>query len=525
MALQPIIGYPSSWRAPFVAMELDLGQGPSSQSAGPREAVYVGPITSAGTWTAGTLYPVTNEQDAINGAGVGSFLHRMIRFHLKCNPRGKLWALPYAASSGAGGVAATATITWTTNPGKSGQTRVTVCGEQVSQNFTTSDTVTTIATGIRDKINAKVWLPCTAAIVAGVLTLTAKHIGASSGDGTVVVIRIHADIDPGVTTTVATSGAGLGIVSGTAVAGVDGATTELTNLTNAIANVTTTRLYYMGFSVWDTTSLSTIKTHIVNKNAPSPGLTGRAVTGYTSTLSAGLTVANNKNTELMHMMWQKNSEHDTAELAAQFIAIHQLREEVDTAYPGFDGYNGQGWNLLPAFSQADWPSEQDKQDAVTGGLCCVTSNQVGAALVMSVTTRSKDSTGAINDFRATETHRVSVMHDMSDTIRLNHFLTFTSKGFKLQDDPKLPDGSVDINAVHLLPPDVMCPAKYKPWFFDQLRNFHVTPKRIQLLDQWIAATRVNIDPQNSSRLEVGSGGRVVDIMHQTSFRMSETSPG
>ncbi len=398
-------------------------------------------------------------------------------------------------------------------------------GEQVSANFTTSSTVTTIATDIRDKINAKVHLPVTAAIVAGVLTLTAKIAGASQGDGTVVVIRFHAEIDPGKATTVAISGSGgLGVVSGAAVAGVDGSTTELTNMTNALANVTTTRLYYMGFSLWDSTSLTTIKTHMVNKNAPSPGLTGRAVTGYTSTLAAGLTVASAKNTELLHMMWQKNSEHDTAELAAQLIAITQLREELDSAYPGFDSYAGQGWNLLPAFATADWPTEQDKNDAVTGGLCCVASNTVGASLVMHVTTRSKDSTGLINDFRATETHRVSAMHDFEDDTKLNHYLTFTAKGFKLQADPLLPDGSVDVNAVSLLPGNVMTPSKYRPWFLDRIKRFCDAGK-FQRFADWVSGARINIDPQNASRLEVGAAGRTIDIMHQTSFRISETSPG
>lgn len=522
MALQPITGYPSSWRAPFVAMELLLGQGPSSAAAGPREACYTGPITASGTWTPGTLYPISNEQDAINGAGVGSPLHRMVRFHLKCNPRGKVYALPYAATSGGSPVAATGTITYATSPTATGQTQVYVCGELITQNFTTSDTPTTIGNGVRDKINAKVWLPVTATASAGVVTLTAKVAGASQGDGTVGVIRFRALIDSGKGTTVATSGAALGL--GTGVVGSDGSTTELANLTSALANVTNTRLYYMGVSVWDATSLAVVKTHMANKNAPSPGLTGRAVSGYTSTLSAALTVATGKNTELMHMMWQKNSEHDTAELAAQFIAIHQLQEELDTACPKFDSYAGQGWNLLPAASVADWPTEQDKNDAVTGGVCCVTSNVTTASLVMSVTTRSKDSTGAINDFRATETHRVSVMHDLEDTIKLQHYLTFTAKGFKLTDDPKLPDGTVDINEVNKLNANVMCPAKYKPWFIARLREFKDADK-IQRLSDWIAATRVNIDPANSSRLEVGTSGRTVDIMHQTSFRVSETSPG
>ena len=524
MALQPVTGYPSSWRAPFVAMELLLGQGPSSASAGPREACYCAAMTSAGTWTAGTLYPVTNEQDVITGAGVGSMAHRMARFHLNKNPRGKLYILPYAATSGGSPVAAAGTITYVGTPTATGQTQVYVCGELITQNFTTSDTITTIAANVRDKVNAKVWLPVTATASAGVVTLTAKIAGASQGDGTTGIIRFRALVDAGkgLTSPPATSGAALGLGTGTA--GADGTTTELANLTAALANVTTVRLYYMGFSVWDTTSLSTIKTHMVNKNAPSPGLTGRAFYGDTRTLSAALTVSNNKNTELMQAIWQKNSEHDAAELAAQGVAIHQINEELDSAFPGFDSYSGKGWGLLPAYSVTDWPTEQDKNDAVTGGLCCVASNVVTSSLVMSVTTRSKDSTGVINDFRATETHRVSVMHDFSDDTRLNHYLTFTTKGFKLQDDPLLPDGTVDQNAVNQLPANVMTPSKYKPWFVDRLRRFRDAGK-FQKLADWIAATRVNIDPQNSSRLEVGASGRTIDIMHQTSFRISETSPG
>lgn len=522
MALQPITGYPSSWRAPFVAAEILLAQGPSSAATGPREAAYTGPMTSSGNWTAGTLYVVSTEQDAITGAGVGSPLHRMIRFHLKCNPRGKLYALPYAASSGAGVATATGTITYATTPTATGQSQVWVCGEQITVNFTTSSTVTTIAADVVAKINAKVWLPVTASNASGVVTLTAKIAGASQGDGTVGVIRFRALIDPGKGTTVATSGAALGLGTGTP--GADGATTETANQLAALNNVVATRLYYLGVSTWDTTSLGNVKTHVVNKNAPSPGLTCRAFSGYTSTLAAGLTLATNKNTELMHIHWQKNSEHDTAELAAQLIAITQLKEELDTAYPGFDSYQGQGWNLLPAYAQADWPTEQDKQDGVTGGLCVVQSNLVNSSLVMHVTTRSKDSTGAINDFRATETHRISAMHDFADTLKLNHYLTFTSKGFKLQDDPRNADGTVDVNAVARLPANMLCPAKYQPWFFQRLQDF-VDAGKFQRINEWKTATHINVDPLNSSRLEVGTGGRTVDVMHQTSFKLSENSPG
>jgi hypothetical protein len=204
--------------------------------------------------------------------------------------------------------------------------------------------------------------------------------------------------------------------------------------------------------------------------------------------------------------------------------VRALREELDTAFPGFDGYARADWQILPAYAQADWPTDQDKQDAATGGLCTITSNTVNSQLVMHVTTRSKDSTGVINDFRATETHRVSAMHDFADTIKLQHYLTYTQKGFNLQTDPLNADGTVDVNAVGLLPAKVLTPYKYRPWYFARLKDF-VDAGKFQNLKAWQDGTRINVDPANASRLEVGSGGRTVDVLHQTSFRLAENSPG
>src|SRR4051812_38265972 len=107
MAEQPITGFPSSWRAPFTAVEILFGQGPSTAASGPRDACYVAPMTASGLGTAGTLYRISNEQDAVRYAGAGGPLHRLVRMHLKVNPRagGKLYILPYAATSGGSPVA------------------------------------------------------------------------------------------------------------------------------------------------------------------------------------------------------------------------------------------------------------------------------------------------------------------------------------------------------------------------------------------------------------------------------------
>lgn len=517
MAVQPIIGYPSSWRAPFSAAEIDLGQGPSSAAAGARKAIYVGPMLPTGTWTAGVIYDISNEQDAIVGAGSGSPLHRLVRKHLRVNPRGGFSVCPYAASSG-GGTAATATFTFAGTPSGNGLARAWVCGELITQAITSSDTPTTLAAGTVAKINAKNWLPVTATNAAGVITLTAKIIGASQGDGTAGIIRVRCDITAGITTTFVASGAALGL--GTGAVGTDGSTAENTNLTAALANLANVRYYYMGFSVWSAAAIALIKTHVANKSNPSPGLRSRAVVGTTGTISATVTLANTPNFERIHFAWQKNPEHDTAELAAWLLANTQKWEETDSAFSGFDGLSDS--EILPTYSAADYASDTDLDTAARNGICAIQSTPTKAFLSMHVSTRSKDSTGAIDDFRATETHRMSVMDDFVDTVLLNYNLTFKTTGFKLFDDPKNADGTINLNAP--IPPKVLTPSRFASWLCKRIDEFADAAK-FQRRQEWKDSVRVNIDPLNSSRLEVGASGRTIDLLHQATFRFSETSPG
>lgn len=515
MALQPILGYPSSWRAPFAAAQIKLGQGPSTAAAAERTAIYYGPKTSAGSWTVNTVYEVKNEADAITGAGVGSPLHRALRMHLRVNPRGRLYAVCYAATSGGSPATATSTITWTTTPGAKGQTRVWVCGELCTYNFTTSDTVTTIAAGIKAAINAKPWLPVTANNSSGILTLTAKIAGASQGDGTIAVIRVRAEIDAGVTTTVATSGS---LGSGTA--GADGSTTEATNLTNALAATAASRYYYKGFTVWATADLAVAQTHITNMSDPSPGLRCRGFSGYTSTLANVSTLAIARNYERFHICWQKDSEHDTAELAAWLLAVHQREEEASPTFPGFDGYTNQ--LILPCATEASWPTDNDKNDAVTDGVCVIESNQTRAALTMSVTTRSKDSAGTNDDFRSCETHRISGMDHYVDTVLLRWNQQFKSKGRFLREHPKGTDGAPNMNAV--LPSRTTTEVYVGNWL-KRINNEMEDTEVFLDASEVNAAQRINVDPQNSSRIEVGVSARTVNVLHQATFLVQDVTPG
>jgi len=524
MSLIPILGYPSSWRAPFSAVEIDFGQGPSTASGAQRRVVYFTPKLSTGTGTNGQAYKVNREQDAIDIAGIGSFGHRMCRFHLLVDKDADLWIVPYAPSSGAGVATATGTITVTmssgSNPTATGLLLATVCGVDLTIGFKTSDTVTTIGDNIAAQINAQQHLPLTAANAGGVVTLTAKTAGASSGDGTVGVLRFRASVDSGKNVVVATSGAALGLGTGTA--GADGATTELTGLTSALANFTSASYYYMGFSVWSSTAIAIIKTHVSNKSEPNPGLRCSAWTAYTGTQSALTTIANAINYERRYIVWQENSEHDCAELVAQTVAIHRKKESIRRNFVP-DNYRGTDWLLRPQYDPNDWPTATEANDAITDGITPIGSDNTGSFLIMSVSTRSKNAAGTIDDFRAAERHRVSFMDYLADKWLARDQATY--QGFRLMKHKYLADNTTpDPN--FKVPAETVTEVLYRSFIARILDEDGENGEGLlQDVDSWKESIRCNIDPGNVSRLESGASGRTMDIRHQSTLRLAETSPG
>ena len=520
MALIPITGIPSSYRTPGSYAEILFAQGPGTASAGVRSVIFVMPMTAAGTWTAGTVYEVKNEGIARDGAGIGSPMHRGVRAFLKRNKSAKLYALPVAATTGGSPVAATGTITYATTATAIGSTTVTVCGDQVSARINTGDTPTVIAAAVAAAINAQEQLPVTAANVAGVVTMTARIAGISQGTATVGVIRFRAVITGSVGTTVATSGAALGLGTGTP--GVEGTTTEAANLATALNAVRGTRNYYMAFSANDATSLANIKTHLSTKSTPNPGLRSVGITAWTGTSANGITLAQALNYERTQMVWQLNSEHDHAVLAGSMAATRQLNEELDAAY-NFDGYRDVPWGCLPAFANTDWPTSDDHNDAINGGLTPIGSDAAGSYIVMTVTTRSKNAAGTVADFRAAETHRVSVADFVVDTMLIRYALNYANK--KLASDRTLSNGTVDPN--QRLSPGVVTPFTFLPFVKNILNSFDVAQGGSLLQDVALSKASLQVlrDPGNTGRLECGLDLRSVDLLHQATFRVAEVSPG
>jgi phage tail sheath gpL-like len=364
-------------------------------------------------------------------------------------------------------------------------------------------------------INAKTWLPCVATNAMGVITLTAKIAGASQN----AHIRVRAEIDAGISTTVATQNSSdvdaLG--TGGATAGADGAVTEQANLTTALAAIAASRYYYMVFSVEDATKLGVIQTHIATKSQPIPGLRSVGIAATPIALADVQTLANGRNYERLQIVWQKNSEATREELAANMCAIRQKYEQLDSAH-NFDFYSNKGDWLIPGcYRDTDRPSGDDQNDAITDGITVISTNDSGSYLVMSCTTRSKDSTGNQDDFRATETHRISVADEFVDTLLLRHSLNYSGK--KLASDELLPDGTVNYN--QRLYPNVITPSNYAPFVKSLLDEF--AGQRLQDVDLSKKGLRVVRDPNNGGRLEVGVDIHSIDLFHQMTARVAEVS--
>lgn len=514
-AIIPITGIGTDWRVPGSFAEVIFAQGPASASAGVREVVFVMPKTSAGTWTAATLYKINSEKDAEDGAGAGSPLHRAVRKFLQINKDAKVYGLPVAETSGGSPVAATWTDTITmssgSNPTARGVATVTIAGEECSYGYTSSDTVTTIAAGLKAAINAKPWLPVSADNASGVLTLTCKVKGLNGGTATVPVISARASVTTGTNVVATASGAHLG----TGVAGAEGSTTEQANLATALAAIDNVRKYYVVTSDTTATGLGHVKTHITNKSEPRRGLRSVGIAAYPGTAANCTTIANGLNYERLQLLWIENPDNDVAEIVGAVAAIRQKKEALDaTACMAMTSLSGL---LNNAYATSDWQSDSELNDAINDGIAPIRSTDAGPVWVMNINTRSKNAAGTQDDFRAAECHRVSGADLFTDEVLADWNLNFAS--MKLEDDELLADDKPNPN--QRLRSGVLRPSIYKAHYRKLIQAFHERNHT-----QSLAAMKESVRcVKTGSRLEVGNNLHIIDHALQSTYRVAEVSTG
>lgn len=497
-----ITGVADNFRTPGAYGEIIFAQGPANAALGPRTSVVVGPKLATGAATVNVLYELPDETTAALLAGTGSPSHRVARKYLSYGGASALYGCFYTPTTG---TAASKSFAITGAPTKKGQADTQVCDSICSYGFSTSDTASSISEGLEAAINSKTWLPATAA---------AYHSG--TGTGVTITAKVH-----GVTQNVAirirtqvTSGAGMTLAAGGDLAG--GVGDDSTPLTNALSPLATIRRYYMGFPITDATLGALVKTHIVNKSLPLPGLRSVGIIGGRGTLAATTTIANGLNNERIQLVWHEDGDNDPAELVGEVMGLRAQVENTDTAA----NMAGSPLRLNKQYDTADWPTPEEQSTAINEGITPVVSTDAGAYLAMSVDTGSKNPAGTVNDFRRTETHRVSVADDYFDTALTTWSLNFQGKKFK--DDERDAKGNVNPNQVPSA--TVVKPSQIGVMLKKLLRQFE-DEEKLQNVDASIAALRVQKSTVNAGRAEAAVNLHAIDHMHQLTLLGKEVSSG
>lgn len=477
-------------------------------------------LNSDGTATANVpVGPIRSATQMEDLGGPGSAGHRAARKLFAGYQDAWVTYLPVAETTAGMPDAADLDLTFAGTVTAQGVDSVWVDGERCDAGYLSGATATERAAAMKGVINAKTWLPSTADNVAGVLTITCKTNGLDHGDGTTAVHRVHAETTAGTGATLVTENGGTtdGLGLGTAQAGVEGSTTAAAQLATALAVIANVRHYYLLNEQWTATSISNLKTHIVNKSEPKAGYRSVGIIGYTGTVANAATLTIAANYERLSMGWVPKAENDIAEIVGVLGAARAKGENTHPVWAGSDFYPV---DLRPQWDPADRPTGQNLNDAINDGITPMAANEAGnVQIVFSATTRSKDSAGTNADRRVLETHRVSVADDFADILLRKDALE--NRGKILVSDKLLSDGSVD--TTQKLNAGVITPSTAKPMAVELLRSKeNVT---LQDVDQSVAKCRVQRDPTNTGRLEWKIDIRAVDICHQSTFDISEVSPG
>src|SRR5689334_13668431 len=147
------IGVDANFRVPGTYIKTLFGMGESIAQSGQRYVCYVMPKLDSGTWQNNQPILVSSEDQAITGAGEGSVLHRAIRKHFQTVKKGRVYALPFAASSGSA-TQADGYLAFTGTASSTGSVDVTLAGEKFTIVFPTGTTASALGDLVEARANA-----------------------------------------------------------------------------------------------------------------------------------------------------------------------------------------------------------------------------------------------------------------------------------------------------------------------------------------------------------------------------------
>jgi phage tail sheath gpL-like len=281
---------PVDVRTPGQFVEVDTSKAQSGLPPAQTKILVIGQRLAGGLVNAGIATRIMSAPQAAQAFGRGSMLAQMLAGLMGVNQQTECWAI--ALDDLAGGVVATKTITLAGPATASGTLAWMIAGTRVQVGVTAGDTATAIGANIVAAINALPDLPVSAAAVAGVVTLSARHKGVCGNDIDVRVNFFQGDQTPaGVTATIAVGVAGTGNPDISAVWAAIGDTKYSTLIT----------------AYTDAANLSSLEGELMRRFGPMLQIDGVGIASTSQSLNAAATLGSSRNSGLVSILPIRNA--------------------------------------------------------------------------------------------------------------------------------------------------------------------------------------------------------------------------
>lgn len=344
---------PATIRKPGIYTEFNTKMAVNTLPANLYRVVIIGQRLAAGSVAANTPVDVFSDEDAAVYFGRGSIAHLAVRAAIKANRYLSLQAI--ALDDAPAGVVASGSVTITGTATTSGALRLLINKQPVDIAIASGDTAGTIAAALNAQLALQPDLPVVAMVVAGVVTLTAKHKGALGNSiklATVVQVT-------GITAVVAAMAGGL----------------NDPDITPALAAIYTAGHNILICTYNDTANLTALRTHVNAVSGPQEKRRVRAVVAHTGTYAQSTTLAASINHGRILEVLNPNARESVYEVAAVMGAI--AASEEDPARP----LNGLELVGLTPPPMTNWLSEAQIEAALYNG---VTPVRVGSGNVVQI---------------------------------------------------------------------------------------------------------------------------------------------
>ncbi|MCL1618335.1 phage tail sheath subtilisin-like domain-containing protein [Ralstonia pseudosolanacearum] len=301
---------PASIRKPGDYFEFNTKLAVRTLPGNQQRLVLIGQRLAAGTVQAATLTSVFSDQQAATFFGYGSQLHLMARAAIKANAYLQLDAV--ALDDAAGSTAATGSLALAGTATSAGSFQFKIANsDAITVGVSMGDTAAVVAAAINTALGNLADLPVTAAVAAGVVTLTARNKGTQGNQIAITVLQGVAGLVPTIT----------------AMAG--GAADPV--LTPALTAIFPARHNLVCSGLNDQVSLTALRTHLDAVGSPLEQRDALGVYGVTGSLGAATTLAGLINHAFTTCGYLRGTRSQPCELAAAYAAV--IASEEDPARP------------------------------------------------------------------------------------------------------------------------------------------------------------------------------------------------